>query len=152
MRTIRDLTEQEAKEILAYVYPTNDYWFTGLSFDPVVTPDGRQQITFGGRSIIGIKYHNGQDNCILHFDNTKIINWLYKHGFDISEQLQDIENLTDRYEKVSSLTSEFAFITSYENIIETRKKNGLAPATAEYNFEFVQKQLTKLTDRWFDME
>ena len=74
MKNIKELTEEEAKEILKFVYPNDEnYWFKKLSFEPVITEDGKQQITFGGRSIIGIEFHDGQDNCILHFDNSKAV-------------------------------------------------------------------------------
>ena len=79
-----DMTLDEAKQILEFAYPKDkDNWFRKLSFEPKITEDGRQQVTFGMRPIIGIEYHNGQDNCILHFDNTKVVLWLYKNGSSI---------------------------------------------------------------------
>ena len=60
MKNIRELTEDETKEILKFVYTNDDdYWFQKLSFEPVITEDGKQQISFGGRSIIGIEFHDG---------------------------------------------------------------------------------------------
>ena len=36
MKNIRELTEDEAKEILKFVYPNEKYyWFKKLSFEPV---------------------------------------------------------------------------------------------------------------------
>ena len=93
-KNIKELTLEQAREILEWVYPnqtdlTNPtnytYDCTGLSFDPILTPDGGEQITFGGKSLIGIKYHNGQDYCLLPFDDTKVIFWLYQHNFEIED-------------------------------------------------------------------
>lgn len=89
-KNIRELTELEAKEILLFVFGQDkEADFMSLSFDVHPGPNGEgQYITFDGRSIIGIEYHNGQDRCILHFDNTKCVLWLYKHGYDITELLE----------------------------------------------------------------
>jgi hypothetical protein len=88
-KNIKELTEDEAKQILEFAYPNDkDNWFRKLSFEPKITKDGNEQLTFGMRSIIGIEYHNGQDNCILHFDNTKVVLWLHKNGYDITELLE----------------------------------------------------------------
>jgi hypothetical protein len=89
-KNIKELTEDEAKKILDFVYLNDkDNWFKKLSFEPEITEEGREQVTFGMRLITGIEYHNGQDNCILHFDNTKVVLWLYKNGYDITDLLED---------------------------------------------------------------
>lgn len=89
MKSINELTEREAKEILSFVYPDNKgIDFQELKFEHTVNEDGSVQITFGGRLIVGILYYNGQDNAILHFNNTKAVLWLYKNGYDITEQLE----------------------------------------------------------------
>lgn len=97
LKSIKDLTKEDAKAILAFVYADkdeNDRYFIDISHEPHINEDGKQHITFGGRSIIGIQYHNGQDRCILHFDNTKAILWLYKNGYDILEQLEDNQEMS----------------------------------------------------------
>lgn len=88
MKKIEELTDAEGREILKFVYPSEDNYYQKLSFEPHIEEDGSQQITMGGRSLVGIFYHNGQDNCILHFDNTKVVQWLYEHGYDIGKQLK----------------------------------------------------------------
>jgi hypothetical protein len=89
MKSIKDITEPEAIELLSFVYNQyNASHFLGISHEPIIEEDGRQQITFGGRSIVGIQYYNGQDRCTLHFDHTKAVLWLYKNGFDITELLE----------------------------------------------------------------
>lgn len=88
-KNIKELTEQEAKEILEFVYPITETVFRSLSFEAEIDKDGFEQVSFSGfRSLIGINYYNGQDDCILYFDNTKAVLWLYKHGYDITEQLE----------------------------------------------------------------
>lgn len=74
-KNINELTEKEAKEILQFVYPNDkNFCFMDIALKSKINKDGSQQVTFSLRSIIGIKYHNGVDNCILHFDNTKVLN------------------------------------------------------------------------------
>lgn len=90
MKSIKDITEPEAIELLSFV--NNKYnasHFLGISHKPVIAENGSEQITFGGRSIVGIQYYNGQDRCTLHFDHTKAVLWLYKNGFDITELLEN---------------------------------------------------------------
>src|ERR1035437_3072833 len=94
-KNIKELTEDEAKQILEFVYPNKDNLFRELSFEPKITEDGRQQVTLGMRSIIGIEYHNGQDGCIIHFDNTKVVLWLYKNGYDITQLLETNSYLSE---------------------------------------------------------
>ena len=106
MKSINELTEKEAEEILEFVYPEGNAYFDKIDFEPVTTGDGKMQLTFGMRPIVGISYRNDNlDRCILHFDHSKVVLWLYKHGYDITEQLEynkefssterDLENLCD---------------------------------------------------------
>ncbi len=85
MKNIKELTTEEAIDILSFVYPKYKNNFISIIHD-VVVENGKQQITFGGDPIIGIKYINKfDDRCILPFNNTKVVLWLYKNNFDISE-------------------------------------------------------------------
>ena len=95
MKKIEDLTNEQGKEILKFVFPTKDYYFKNISFNLKFNDDKTGQfVTFNGRSIIGIEYHDGQDNCILHFDDTRVVLWLYKNNFDITEQLETNKNMS----------------------------------------------------------
>lgn len=113
-KKISELTIDEAKEILDFVYPDGDHFNVGLSFEPVKSEDGKgQRITMGGRSIIGITYRGGinNDGIILHFDHSKVVLWLYKNGYDIqtfleenaymSEMESDFENFAFEVEQMS---------------------------------------------------
>ena len=98
------LTDAEASEILEYVYPNKGYWTTKVVHSVQPEPDGSYQITFGGRLPIGIHYHNGQDNCILHFDSLKVIHWLYGHGYEIEDLIKEnfyLETMESRLDRIS---------------------------------------------------
>lgn len=107
-KSITELTEQEAKEILEFVYPDNKYlFFTGLCFEPVLDSNGMQELTFSGfQPIVGILYHDGRDNCILHFDNTKVILWLYQHDYNINDQLIFVQDLSTTERKFDYMVAD----------------------------------------------
>jgi hypothetical protein len=113
-KKISELTIDETKDILDFVYPDGDHFNVGLSFEPVKSEDGKgQRITMGGRSIIGITYRRGinNDGMILHFDHSKVVLWLYKNGYDVeslleenaymSEMESDFENFAFKVEQMS---------------------------------------------------
>jgi hypothetical protein len=147
MKNITELTEIEAKEILKFVYPdVKEYerYFTGLSFEPVISEDGMQQITFTGRSIIGIKYHNAQDNCLLHFDNHKVILWLYKNGYDITDFLESVQNDDKIINKLKNFMFNIYFLVN--NRQEQLKKNDKEHM---FSLEYVIKNLKEALDKYF---
>lgn len=143
MKKIEELTEVEAEEILKFVYPDEKYnWFKKLSFEPVIEKDGSQRVTFGMRSIIGIEYHNGQDNCILHFDNTKVVLWLYKNGYDVADLLE----ANSHYSEMETDFENFAFGISWmakgeEGFREGSKQN--------WTLEYVTKKCKELLERYY---
>ncbi len=136
-KNIKELTENEAKEILKFVYPENkDNYFTKLSLEPVISEDGKQRVTFDLRPLVGIEYYNGQDNCILHFDNTRAVLWLYKNGYDITEMLEanshlsELENDFDMFsfaiyrltDKQSKISKDQEHLFTLEYVIEELKR------------------------------
>jgi hypothetical protein len=143
MKNIKKLTEDEAKEILKFVYPDDDdYWFQKLSFKPVITEDGKQQISFGGRPLIGIEFHNGQDNCILHFDNSKAVLWLYKNGYDITELLE----ANSYFSQMEQDFQNFAFGVEWmskgdEGFRESVKQN--------WTLDYVKKRCQELLEQYY---
>lgn len=80
LKDIKELTKEEGEEILAFVYPDKikDNWMRKFS-----------------DNYAGIEYHNGQDNCFLYFYNTKSILWLHKHGYDITNLLEEIKHFSE---------------------------------------------------------
>jgi len=142
MKNIKELTEKEAKEILEFVYPGEKYHLRSISFEPVICEDGRQQLTFGLRSIIGIEYHNGQDKCILHFDNTKVVLWLYKNGYDILEQLETNKHL-------SEMESDFE-IVGYELDCMSKGEEGFREGYKQnWTLDYVKERCKELVDKYY---
>jgi hypothetical protein len=143
MKNIKELTEQEAIEILTFVYPKYDKSdFMSIKHEPTITEDGMQQITFGGRSIIGIEYHNGQDRCILHFDNTKVVLWLYKNGFDITDLLE-----TNAY--MSEMENDFSN-AMFEVMWLAKGEEGFKPEVRHrWTLDYVKKKCTDIYDKYF---
>lgn len=97
-KDVKELTEDEAKEILELVYPDDEtVWFDKIYIEePKPDKDGRRQVTFGFRPIIGIAFKCGinHDGAILHFDDTRVVNWLYKNGYEVGELLEMNKNLS----------------------------------------------------------
>jgi len=142
-KNIKELTEDEAKQILEFAYPKDkDNWFRKLSFEPKITDDGKQQVTFGMRSIIGIEYHNGKDNCILHFDNTKVVLWLYKNGYDVTELLEANSYLSEMEKDFEN----FAFEITWMAKGEERFRDGYKQ---KWTLEYVTKKCKELVDKYY---
>ena len=143
MKNIKELTEEEAKEILKFVYPNDEKnWFKKLSFEPVITEDGKQYITFGMRPIIGIEFHNGQDNCILHFDNSKVVLWLYKNGYDITELLE----ANSYFSQMERDFENFAFAIEHMSKGEEGFRDGYKQ---NWTLEYVTKKCRELLDEYY---
>lgn len=142
MKNIKELTENEAKQILEFVFPNNKYiYFKHISFEPKMTDKG-QQVTFNMMPIIGIEYHNGQDNCILHFENTKVVLWLYKNGFDITEFLETNSYFTE----MESNFDTFAMSISWM----AKGKNGFKKENEHlWTLEYVQSKCKELLNKYF---
>jgi len=142
MKNIREITKEECEEALEYVYPGKNYYYTGISHDMVIDEQGRQQLMLSGRSIIGIRYHNGQDNAVLHFDNTKLLVWLYKNGYDISEQLEVNSEMSEDEHGVSMMAfGMLSLAKGIDGFREGYKQN--------WTLEYVQKKCISLLDKWY---
>ena len=143
MKKITELTDEQGKEILEFVYPKEAHYYKGLSFEATYNEEGKRRVTFFGlRPIIGINYHNGQDNCILHFDNTKVVLWLYQRGFDISEYLE----VNKHHSEIETDLENFAFAIYMLSKSPERFK-GEAPK--EWNLEFVLKDMTRIINQYY---
>lgn len=143
MKKIEQLTEVEAKEILKFVYPDEKYnYFLELSLEPQKAEGGGQYITFGGRSIIGILFHNGQDKCILHFDNTKAVLWLYKNGYDIADLLE----INSHYSEMEMDFENFAYSIEWMAKGEEGFRKG---SKQNWTLEYVTKKCKELLERYY---
>lgn len=149
-KDIKRLSNDDAKQIFEYVFPpSNDryrhYTFTDVSLEAVLTENG-QQVSLGLRPLVGINYHNGQDRCILHFDNTKVVSWLYENGYDIKDLLDGNEHLSEMegdFENFSFAIHWLAeCLEKRDPVIEERTK-------FQYTFEYVIKQLRKFNEKYY---
>ena len=152
-KNIKELTEYEAIQILAFYLPNKtdydnpknyDYWFTGLSFEPKKTDEGGQYITFGGRSIIGIEYRGGlnNDGFILHFDNSKVVLWLYKNGYDITELLETNKYFSEMENDFSNMAFEVEQLSKGDEVFrETHKQN--------WTLDYVTKKCKELIEKYY---
>jgi hypothetical protein len=146
MKKITELTEKEGKEIFEFVYPPMDekfehYSYQNLKFEPTINKDGSQQITFGFRPIIGIMGHNGQDRTILHFDNTKVVLWLYKNGYDISDLLKINSGFSDMEDELFSMKSAIYSLNRKREYIPEDKKH-------LFTLEYVLKELERIEAKY----
>ena len=143
MKSIKELTESEAIELLSFVYPKygkDDFW--SIRYERELKEDGGEYITFGGRSIIGIEYHNGQDRCILHFENTKAVLWLYKNGYDITEMLEANAYMTQMENYFSSAMAEISYMSKgEEGFREGFEQN--------WTLEYVKKKCKDIFERYY---
>lgn len=144
-KSIKELTEDEAREILNYVYPDKDYWFEGLHYDSKVEKDGSRQVTFGLRPLIGIGYRNDLgDRCMIHFDNTKVVLWLYKNGYDIEEQLEENKYMTQMEYDFENLA--FAITWHCESKPNHLKEEGKEDT---YTLEKTREILLKAVNKYY---
>lgn len=144
-KSIKELTEEEAREILKFVHPDKDYWFDKLHHESKVEEDGTRQVTFGLRPIIGISYRNDMgDRCMIHFDNTRAMLWLYRNGYDIEEQLEINKDMTQMEYDLEELA--FAITWHCESRPKHLKEEGKED---NYTLEKTRKVLLKAADRYF---
>lgn len=151
MKDLKTLTLDEAKEILEYYYPNKtdlsnsknyEYWVTGLSFESVKNEDGNTPITFGGRLIVGILYHDSRDNCILHFNDTKVVAWLYSHGYDIGELLEQNKYL-------SAMESDFDSVVYWLSSFSKWPNHWSEDFNANFTLEWVAKKSQELLEKYY---
>lgn len=142
MKNIKELTIKEATQILEFVFHNKEYSVTSLSFEPIFDKDGKQNITFSCDSIIGILYHNGQDRCLLHFYNTKVILWLYNNGYDIKDLLESSAHLSQLSNDFDSFALAIHSLVDKQNHVKEDKKH-------LYTLEYVLENLTKYLNKYY---
>lgn len=142
-KNIKELTEEEGREILEFVFPKEkDFHFMDLSFEPEINEDGTQNVTFGMRSIIGIKFHNGQDNCILHFDNSKVVLWLYKNDYDILEFLEANSHLSQMELDFENFAFGVEWLSKGEEGFREHVKHN-------WTLDYVKKRCKELLEKYY---
>jgi len=141
MKEIKDLTDNEAIEILNFVFPKEkDITFIEISFESKKTEDGRRYITLGGNSTVGIFYKGFQDTFVLPFDNTKVILWLYRKGYNIERLLESNSHYSELDEDYQGiLMSLYSFIKKKDELDE----NNQPLYSFEYLFDILKKDYEK---------
>ncbi len=91
LKNIRELTKEEAEQILEFVYPER------------IKYNAFKKFTFNESDHAALQYHNGQDNCSLYFTNTKLILWLHKHGYEITKLLENIAHYSEQLNDFDNL-------------------------------------------------
>ncbi len=141
MKNINELTELEAREILNLV--VKDVSFDKVQFESIIEPDGKVQITFSGGPLIGIHYRNDHnDGCILPFNDTKVVLWLYKNGYDITEFLE----MNSHYSELENDYDNMAFALYYITKVPPR------PGYKDFTLEQIKNKLSKLHDEYLNKE
>lgn len=142
-KQIKELTEDEGREILKFVFPNeSDYRYTNLSLEPVIGENGKQQVSFSIRPLVGIMFHNGQDRCILHFDNTKAVLWLYNNGFDIQELLE----CNKHFSEMESDFENFAFAVEWMGKGEEGFKSG---NEHKWTLDYVKARCKEMVENYY---
>ena len=149
MKKISELTNKEAEEILEYVYPGKtplsnpkkyEYWLDKLYLEPLIE-NGQMRVGFDMRPIVGIGYRNNMgDRCRIHFDNIKVISWLYQHGYDITEELKQNEYLNEFENDMDNASFELYYLSLGEEGFSEESKHN---CTKEYYIEKLKELLTK---------
>lgn len=116
MRNIETLTLDEAQEILNFCFPNKNFSPVDLFFEPKFAKDRGFQLTLDGELVVGIMYHNNQDYCILHFFNSKVVLWLYQHGFNIEQFLIRNSDFSEKLKDFDLFAFAVSRIYTYDNL------------------------------------
>lgn len=117
MKKLNELTEKEGEEILKFIFPEEykkkEIYFNKFSFEPIIDKEGRREITFGGMYVVGILYYSGinMDRCLLRFEDTRVILWLYSNNYDITELLEKNQYLSDVLEDYIDVQNKLRLLT-----------------------------------------
>lgn len=143
-KKISELTINEAKDMLNFVYPDEDHFNIDLSFEPLKSEDGKgQKITMGGRSIIGITYSNRyNDKMILHFDHSKAVLWLYKNGYNIELFLKENAYLSEMESDFECFAFEIEQLSKDENEFRNEYEQNRT-------LDYVTKKCKELVEKYY---
>lgn len=144
MKNIKDLTDNEAIEILKDVFSNekHPHKFIKISKEKIISSEDKEQIILGGNSIIHILYDNGDDECILHFTDTKVVLWLYKNNYNITDLLEYNKYLTD-------MENNFEKFAISILIISKGKKGYAKGYEQNYTLENIENRCKVLLDRYY---
>jgi hypothetical protein len=138
-KNINELTLNEAKQILNFVYPNNKHYNIKLCFN---SEDNR--LTMGLRPVIGITYNNGvtNDGMVLHFDNTKVLLWLYKNNYDITNMLEENAYMSEMEDDFENLAFAVHDMSKGEEAFKGEDRD-------MWTLEYVKNKCKELVDEYF---
>lgn len=87
MKSLNQLTDNDAREILASLFPNEDIMFDSIILEPIIE-NNSFQITFTGQPVMYcIKYRFGfnLDGACVFLDHPMVIDWLNKNNFDTKQ-------------------------------------------------------------------
>jgi hypothetical protein len=143
MKDIKEISKEEAIELLSFVYPKYDEnSFINIHHDWIKTEDGHLIIPFSGGSTIGVEYHNGQDRCILPFNNSKSVLWLYKKGFDITSLLEENSYFSNMEYSFSNFAIEVEVMSKGEESFRDGYKQN-------WTLEYVMNKCKNLLQKYY---
>lgn len=110
MRDIKTLTDQEAKEFLDKIFQDEKVYFEEVSFERKIEEDGKEQVTWSGQSLIGIKYRNDNgDGCMIFFEDLRFVKWAHEKGFDITPLIKNFDWIQKDINEMDSFIIDVGF-------------------------------------------
>ena len=129
MKEIKEITEQDCREILKYVFKDCNYSYHGFK-------------DIDDEYFKYILYNNGQDMCLLYDDDTRVINWLYENDFDITYQLKSIKDLSAIQMEVDDLIGDLLTLSlGTKNMKSEYHKN--------FTMEYILNKCYDIFDKYF---
>jgi queuine/archaeosine tRNA-ribosyltransferase len=148
LKALKELTKQDGENIFKLFFKPDDGYFEKFSFEPIIDESGRQRITFGGGSIIGVCCRVGPmlDGSLIDFYNPKVMKYLYDNGFDISSLFDDLIEDYKETEEEAEKNAEIEFqnddyrrakmeLKDYKEEVESFKKSFLYKIYKIFNKE-----------------
>ena len=128
---INTITEDECREILKFVYPDEDNFFVDII-----------RSTKNPKECISIKYLNDiTDGCRLDFTNTKCVQWLYEHNYEIGALLKENAYFSQQEIDYDNKMYSISCLLLKKDLTET-------PLMSDY----VRSSLQEILDKYYNEE
>ena len=144
MKNITELTENEAIEILEFVFPNSYASFEKIIFEPLKDENGNYQVTMGLSLVVGISYRNEYgDGCVLPFHDSKVVLWLYKNRYDILEQLEFNKGFSNMEHFLSNLVYNVYTLSLGEDDFREGYKHN-------WTLDYVKRKAKEWSDAYYE--
>lgn len=122
----KELTEQNAKDILEFVFPeeikSGDIVYVEILKSNGIDR-GFKNITSDNIPVVGIEYRDFFGRNVLEINNTKVILWLYKNGYDIFELLAVNKYLSEMEDNFYDICLDIRYLTGEPLFFITKRDN-----------------------------